>query len=385
MQVYLYPAYVSLDSIEGESARLFKLLGSQGVELEERNWGGTLESLPKNPSIVRASSMMKCGKREFGRKCAELGHFAFYYDNVVLPTGEYSREDFIPELEKWLAKNGNQQMDPALVIPFLRSESKDTSTVGSGDHTKRKAKLTLKLWSEHIVDVTIQPSDKFSNLYPVIKLGADDDSQDMLERLGFDFKTIRSLQEQVEADITQIAGIETSNPDVQSLYQKLRVGLEQNLSMLEHATLATNVNYALGDAGFMSIPLFLGTFQSRHNTDSGGAAVHMFLRAMLPILIEKLTSLGYTGADTEPIEWDYNEPPKAHGLQTLSGGSPLLGFSISHAIEVPQRVKCASCGHELEITVHQEVEPDVQTPKGQPEIKGLPEACPNCSAPFRKQ
>jgi hypothetical protein len=345
MQVYLYPGYVSLDSIEGESTRLFKLLETQGVELEERNWGGTLESLPKNPSIVRASSMMKCGEREFGRKCAELGHFAFYYDSVILADGTYSQKDFIPKLEEWLAKNGNQQMDPALVIPYLQSESKDTSTVGSGDHTKRKAKLTLKLWGEHVVDATVQPSAKFSNMYPVIKLGADDNSPDMLQRLGFDFKTIRSLQEQVEADIAQIAGIETSNPDVQSLYQKLRVGLEQNLSMLEHATLATNVHYALGDAGLMGLELFLGTFQSRHNTDSGGAAVHMFLRAMLPILIAKLTTLGYTGADAQPIEWDYNEPPKAHGLQTLSAGSPLLGVSISHALETPQRVKCANCGH----------------------------------------
>ena len=100
----MFPHYVSITSSRSLSEHLFSFLASQGVELEDARWNGDLDSLPTTPSIIRASSMMECGWGELGKKCAELGHFCFYNDAVVLADGNRSRELLIDEANKFLAK-----------------------------------------------------------------------------------------------------------------------------------------------------------------------------------------------------------------------------------------------------------------------------------------
>lgn len=104
MTIYLYPHYVSLTSAARFSPQLFLFFVQQGVGLKEAPWNGDLDSLPSEPSVIRASSMMDCSLQELGQKCAELGHLCFYDDKLVLPNGDTVREGLIEAARKFIEK-----------------------------------------------------------------------------------------------------------------------------------------------------------------------------------------------------------------------------------------------------------------------------------------
>ena len=105
MRIYLFPENISLDAGLGHSPILSNYLRQIVVNLEIYNWNGKIESIPEKPAIIRASIRMSCDWAELGKKCQELGHFAFSDDKVVLPDGNLSHERLISELEKFLYKN----------------------------------------------------------------------------------------------------------------------------------------------------------------------------------------------------------------------------------------------------------------------------------------
>lgn len=104
MKIYMFPHYVSVTSSRIGSKRLFSFLVSQDIILEGARWEGDLKSLPTTPSIIRASSMMECTWEALGKRCAELGHFCFYDDEVVMADGNRSREYLIDEAKRFLAR-----------------------------------------------------------------------------------------------------------------------------------------------------------------------------------------------------------------------------------------------------------------------------------------
>jgi len=106
MKIYLYPSYVGLVSAEMFSPGLFQFFRDQGLQLEDARWDGTLASLPQNePSIIRASSQMKCSSIDLARCCAEHGHIVFYDDRVLLPDGNYDGPMLLEGMKKFLSQH----------------------------------------------------------------------------------------------------------------------------------------------------------------------------------------------------------------------------------------------------------------------------------------
>lgn len=309
MKIYFYPGYVSLSSCRVRSPRFFTYLKEKGVELEELNWGGDLDSFPKTPSIIRGSTMMDCNWRSFARKCQELGHFPFYDDQFIMPDGSFSREVLIPELEKFLEKHSKEVMDWKLTIPYLKSVPADDSTLGQSDHTKRQSQLLLKLFKQHLLTEDPKSSRRFKDEYPVIQIGENEDKENSLGGLGFDFKALEQLKKDIDADVKKAAKIPAGHPDLQAFYQKLAWGLEMNLSRLDLAIKLTNYAHGFVNSVAGNPALLVKTFQCRSNAECGTMALQALTKVMLPILVEKLKTLGYPDSD-EILTWDYDEPIK---------------------------------------------------------------------------
>lgn len=312
MKVYLFPGYVCLHSAETFSPTIFAHLEQKKIALEEYHWDGTLESLPTKPSLVRASSVMKYGWDALAQKCRELGHFCFYDDQLV-----GSDLEVIAELEKFLEKNEDEKMEPAMIIPYLMSRSADRSTLGGATHAQRQATMLLGLWGEHVIKDDVHPSDKVSGHYPTMKLGEVEDKESSLGKMGFDINGLNQLKAELVADAEQVAGLSLEHPDSQSFCHKLESGLKNNLFTLETAVGVTEMKTSIGAGIGFGPELFISTFQSRHNCDSARAAVREIMYVMLPIVVKQLVALGYPDSN-ENIEWNYGEPPKATGLQIIS-------------------------------------------------------------------
>lgn len=129
VKMYLYPSYVALGSAESYSPRLFQFLEEQGVELEGVPWDGTLEGLPTGePVIIRSSSRMHCSPAALAQRCEQLGHLAYYDDNLILPTGDHTHEGLLDATARFLERVRSYQPkaeEPAPVkikrapLPFL--------------------------------------------------------------------------------------------------------------------------------------------------------------------------------------------------------------------------------------------------------------------------
>jgi hypothetical protein len=312
MKMYLFPGYVSLSSVKSSSPNLCSHLEQKKITLEEYHWDGTLSSLPTKPALVRASSVMECKWDALTAACRKLGHFCFYDDQFV-----GSGTDLIAELEKWLEKNGDEKMEPAMVIPYLKSSAADRSTLGAATHAQRQAAMLLGLWKENVIKDDVQPSTKVSGHYPIMELGEVEDKESFAGRMGFDIQGLTRLKEQLAADANQVAGLPIEHPDSQSFYHKLQCGLQSNLFALETAVGVTELKTSIGARMGFGPELFLSTFQSRHNTDASRIACREIMNVMLPILIEKLVIAGYADSK-EDIEWSYEESPKAMGLSIIS-------------------------------------------------------------------
>ena len=106
IKVFLFPDYIHLDSMKFRSLTLWRILQEQGVELEEKHWNGTLDSLPKGePVLVRLSSMMLHSQAELVRFCEESGHLLFYEERILCPTPAFTPEEIGEALNNWLKKN----------------------------------------------------------------------------------------------------------------------------------------------------------------------------------------------------------------------------------------------------------------------------------------
>lgn len=106
VKVFLFPEYVHLDRVQFGSPTLWRILKEQDIELEERHWGGTLDSLPKDgPVLVRGSLVMACFWKELAHHCRKPGHFVFYDDQLVHPKGRFSSGKMEKALTDWLKKN----------------------------------------------------------------------------------------------------------------------------------------------------------------------------------------------------------------------------------------------------------------------------------------
>lgn len=106
MDVYLFPDYVSISSAFSRSKGFAGFLLENNITAKRKSWHGTLASLPKTPSIIRASKMMECNWIEFGQKCAELGHVCFYDDQLILPNGgKANSTELINAVKEFLKKN----------------------------------------------------------------------------------------------------------------------------------------------------------------------------------------------------------------------------------------------------------------------------------------
>ena len=76
--VYLFPAYVTIGSIEARAKPIYDFFEKKSIELVPKYWDGSIEGLPNNRSLVRASSQMYCTRDEFFNACESKGHVGFY-------------------------------------------------------------------------------------------------------------------------------------------------------------------------------------------------------------------------------------------------------------------------------------------------------------------
>lgn len=309
MRVYTYPGYVNLDSAQGGSPKLFRYLEKErGLKFEGHAWHGTLESLPKKPAMVRASSVMKCNSYDLAKRCAELGHFCFYDDRVILPNGEYVGGDRMIEEVKKFIENFKDEPDVTReqTISYLLSTSADRSTAGSTEHTLRQAKMLLDLFRTHVLRNDVTPSPAISGEYRALRVsnlehpstwGTKGDTA------GLDVKGMQEIGRQLGEDNEKASGLPYDWPISQAYFRKLAAGLENNLMQLQLAYETTEIGYVLGETG-PNIAILLHNFRGRHSQWGGVAFLRRLMDAMLPPLIERLVALGYPESN-EVVEWEY--------------------------------------------------------------------------------
>lgn len=307
-------------------------------------------------------------------------------------------------LEEWEKELKN---DKDKVIPFLKSSPKDDSTLGSGDHAKRQAKVLLPLFDEYVlggydeeIDNRNYSSEHFGGPYPVLNfktgmLGSHSDESEsnddsLMGHMGYDIKNLKRLRQEIDADSMKLAELNISATDgsetAKQYCYKLRRGLAENLHMLNMAAGATSDFYGMMDNPGMALNpmgMLLGTFMARHNTECMDWGVNALYRVMLPILMPKLKEAGYPDSD-EVLRWDYGEPRKNKGLAVVGALASQFGASISHGIGTKRTLACKVCGHEVEVEIYQELDVDGETPKGDPEVRDLPDACPKCGNTIKK-
>ena len=161
VKVYLFPSYVCLESIEDESKELFKLLNKARILLRQERWDGTLESIPSGePVIVRSSSKLNCDQTALARLCHERGHLYFYGSRYITEDGRYTSEDWPKRVEDFLKNVKNFPDD--LLIAYLRSAPKDSTTLGEATHVHRKAALLTDLFQIHPNHVPVDRQCSFA-------------------------------------------------------------------------------------------------------------------------------------------------------------------------------------------------------------------------------
>lgn len=310
MRVYTYPGYVSLGSAQGGSPKLFRYLEKErGVKFEGHAWHGTLDSLPKKPAMVRASSMMKCDSYDLAKRCAELGHFCFYDDRVILPNGEYVGGDTLIEEAKKFLENYKDEPDVAReqTISYLLSTAADRSTDGETTHAMKQAKMLLDLFRAHVLREDVTPSPAIGGEYRAVRVsilehpstwGSEED-----DTAGLDVKGMEEIGRQLGEDNEKASGLPYDWPISQAYFRKLAAGLERNLMQLDLAHKTTEIGYVMSEHQ-PSLGVLLATFRGRHSQWSGVAFLRRLMDAMLPALIERLVALGYPESN-EVVEWEY--------------------------------------------------------------------------------
>lgn len=312
MRVYTYPGYVTLGSAQGGSPKLFRYLEKErGVKCEWHPWHGTLDSLPKKPAMVRASSMMKCTYDELAARCAELGHLCFYDDRIILPNGEWIGGDqMIKEAKKFLDSHQEDQLDLTRekTISYLRSTAADRSTAGETVHALKQAKLLIGLFEKHVLLRNVAPSNEISGDYRAVRVsnlehtstwGGEND-----ETAGLDVRGMEQVREQIASDAEKVGGLPYEHPTAQAFFRKLARGLGRNLGNLEIAYGTTELGYGLAEDMPGNLGILLHNFRGRQTQWGGVAFLCTLMGAMLPVLVERLVAAGYPNSD-EVVEWEY--------------------------------------------------------------------------------
>ncbi len=106
MKIYLFPDYVTIGSSSIFSQELFGLINELDIELDRVFWDGTLESLPTEPCIVRASTMLSYHWKDLAWKCKQLGHLCFYDGSAIDDDGERNDEAFLPRAKEFFKRCG---------------------------------------------------------------------------------------------------------------------------------------------------------------------------------------------------------------------------------------------------------------------------------------
>jgi hypothetical protein len=278
------------------------------------------------------------------------------------------------EMEPW---ERQVMADKALVIPFLKSTPKDDSTLGSGDHTKRQAKVLLQLFRKYVIGDFVGNSER----YEIARLG---DFENPLESIMGNMGQFRQVKDAIETDRKTLED-EDVNPSgddarAKQWHYKLLESLVPNYQVLSTATALTQSTYDLHTekAPVDQFALIMGTFAARHSTDSTSAVVRTLYDAMLPILVAKLVQSDFPDSQMT-VKWDYGEQSKARGMQMIAMSVEAMGAKVEFGISQKQTARCGICGHEIEFCAYQELDID-QSPKGDVQARGLPDVCPNCKS-----
>lgn len=240
-----------------------------------------------------------------------------YIDGVYDLTAENS--EFVESWEREVLADSSQ------VIPFLKSRPRDYSTLGKGDHTKRQAKVLLKLFDQHVLggfdatqDSCYYGEGHFTDDYALVQFkhgmlreGPANEDEDVHETLGFDFKNLEKLREELVADQKKLEELEvdpcSDSETAKQYWYKLRRAMERSAKTLRVVTGLTSDFYGLTDSSMIDpMSAVIGCFTARHNTDCVGMGVQALYEAMLPILVNKLKTLGYPDTE-ETVEWDYDK------------------------------------------------------------------------------
>src|SRR3989344_2723867 len=109
IRLLLFPYYVTPESARTFSPVFFAELDRLGVEIKPEWWNGMLEGIKPSPSdkptIVRASSQMKCDETELALRCEKLGFFLFYNDLWLFSVGRpVGGEEMVEGFRMWVRR-----------------------------------------------------------------------------------------------------------------------------------------------------------------------------------------------------------------------------------------------------------------------------------------
>lgn len=318
VKMFLFPSYVELDSVRYFSKKLFEILDGMGVEVVAEHWSGSLDSIPTGePALVRASTKQECSDDDLAKFCRDNGHLSFYDDRYHQPDGRYTSEGWEEVVRDFLKRVEKSAMPTDKVIPYLRSESKDRSTLGRGTHQRRKAEVLLRLFKAYVLNDDIVPVDRsvFNTAYTLIeKMG----STDVGESLRMDVQTFETLRGEIQADKEMLEALGLTalakDPRAKAYRMKLGRALEHGLRVLTRSTESTGEMYEANasplDAAVRGINphpanVLVQTFASRRMTDSTSQVMDILRSVALPLLVEKLVAAGYPDS-SEVIEWEYS-------------------------------------------------------------------------------
>ena len=154
VEVYLFPRYVTTASIQADAKPIYDFFQKQSIELTPRYWDGSIEGLPKNPSLVRASSQMYCTREEFYNACKSKGHVGFYECQSLTEEQEDLLQKLINEEElegqnEFIGKGEldvgfSMFRDPNTPIPLLKE------VVSSAERSAKPVLDLLAKLDEHL-------------------------------------------------------------------------------------------------------------------------------------------------------------------------------------------------------------------------------------------
>ena len=306
IRVFLYPASLLIAGVKIGSPDIFRFLEEHGAEFEVENWDGTLSLIPDGPpALIRASTRMRCSRKELALACAARGHLAFY-ENAIVEEESSELCRLSDSLTRFLERVRASMLTPDQFVEFLYAGagSIHESLYGRATLVRRQASLLFSLWNQHVLVnlpvVAIRPEDQYPVVWP--------DTEKSLGSLAHDMKMVQELKAALEADHWFLSDME----DVGSYahvryYAKLRLGLERNLAVLRnYASDYMHTLEKIEQCRAASLPesteLTSEMIKVRAALNCTGDAVRLLYDQMLPILMRTLVKLGYPPAPDREVK-----------------------------------------------------------------------------------